>query len=135
MSANGTVLPGFVWRPGPLLGLWLWYVPPVAGWWFSRRVVTGRPPSWWALLVSCLPPLLAYPLMAAGGTMPTTELWLTLGLLASGIFASVPLVKPVCAGTIRRWLPTAAALLWLVCVTGLLSRTPIMSDKDPALRS
>jgi len=134
LSANSTILPGFVWMPGPLLGLWLWYVLPVAGWWFSRRAVTGRPPSWWVLLVGCLPPLLAFPLMAAGGTMPGTGVWLSLGAWAS-LFAGVLLVRPLCTGAIRRWLPTGTALLWLVGVTYSLSRSPIMSDEDPKLTS
>ncbi|MCX5328447.1 hypothetical protein [Streptomyces sp. NBC_00140] len=134
VSANATVLPGFVWKPGPLLGLWLWYVLPVAGWWFSCRAVTGRPPSWWVLFAGCLPPLLAFPLMAAGGTVPSTGVWLSLGLWATSL-AGFLLVRLLCTGAIRRWLPTGTALLWLVGVTYWLSRSPIMSDEDPKLSS
>lgn len=134
LNANSTVLPGFVWKPGPLLGLWLWYVLPVAGWWFSRRVVTGRPPSWRVLLVGCLPPLLAFPLMAAGGTVPSTGVWLRLGPWVVSL-AAAPLVRPLCTGAMRRWLPTGTALLWLGGVTFWLSRSPIMSDEDPKLTS
>ncbi|MFJ6509110.1 hypothetical protein [Streptomyces sp. NPDC091879] len=120
-----------VWKPGPVLGLWLWYVIPVAGWWFSRRVVTGRPPSWWLLLVGCLPLFLAFPLMAAGGTVPSAGVWLQLALAAS-FCVLLWLLRPLSTGAVRRWLPTATALIWIIAMAVRLGLSPIMSDRDPS---
>ncbi|MET7382803.1 hypothetical protein ABZT08_29040 [Streptomyces sp. NPDC005526] len=125
--------PGSVWEPGPVLGLWLWYVLPVAGWWFSRRAVTGRPPSRWVLLSGCLPPLLAFPLMAAGGDVPGTRIWLGLAAMAVCLPLLPLLLRPLCDGAVRRWLPTAVALLWIVYTIHLLGRSPVMADKDPVV--
>jgi len=130
ISFGSAIAPESVWKPGPVLGLWLWYVLPVAGWWFTRRAVTGRPPSWRPLLVGCLAPLLAFPLMAAGGTVPSARLWVSLSVLAASLSLFHLLVRSVSSGTaLRRWLPTALALLWVAFVTLLLARSPIMSDQ------
>lgn len=130
LSFGPGVASDVVWKPGPVLGLWLWYVLPVVGWWFSCRVVTGRPPSWWPLFVSCLPLFLAFPLMAAGGTVPGAGVWLQLAVAAWPFVALWPL-RSLCTGAVRRWLPTAAAVIWIVSAAFRLGLSPVMSDRDP----
>ncbi|MER8029763.1 hypothetical protein ABTZ78_12455 [Streptomyces bauhiniae] len=124
--------PGAVWTPGPVLGLWLWYVLPLAGWWFTRRVVTRRPPSRRILLPGCLAPVGSYFLMAAGGTVPQALGWALLGtaallaLLAFLTFRYVEELTPV-----RRWAPTVAALAWTAAMAVVLGRSPVMAVDDP----
>ena len=124
--------PGQVWTPGPALGVWLWYVLPVAGWWFSRRLATGRPPSGGVLLVSCAAPLLAFPLMAAGGTVLTPAGWRTLVVPGTCALVLLVVLRHLIGGRAgRRWAATAGALFWVVTATYWLGGTPVMSDSDP----
>ncbi|WP_329212971.1 hypothetical protein OG352_00115 [Streptomyces sp. NBC_01485] len=134
-SVSGVASPDVIWKPGAALGLWLWYVLPVAGWWFSRRVATGRPPSCRVLLVSCVPPLLAFTLVAVDGTTVKPGVWH--GLIGSGVCAlGVHLVLRHLGadGSARRWAATAGALLWIGCVTfqlgDLRSRHPVTDETE-----
>ncbi|MGW4224538.1 hypothetical protein ACWEG1_13895 [Streptomyces bauhiniae] len=124
--------PGAVWTPGPVLGMWLWYVLPLAGWWFTRRVVTRRPPSRRVLLFGCLAPVASYLLMAAGGTVPRERGWALLGtaaLLALIGFLAVRYLEELSA--LRRWAPTVAALVWTAAIAVVLGRSPVMAVDDP----
>ncbi|MFF0792026.1 hypothetical protein [Streptomyces spiralis] len=123
------VPPAYRWTPQPVLGLWLWYVLPVSAGWFTRRALTGRPPSDRTLLVSCVPPLVSLVLIEAGGTVLTTRLWVRLAVaavlaLALAACGEQPDVPPV----VRRWAPTAGALLWMVAATYELGLTSVISD-------
>ncbi|WP_159394819.1 hypothetical protein [Streptomyces sp. H-KF8] len=126
--------PGDVWKPGPVLGLWLWYVLPVAGWWFSRRLVTRKPPSRPVLVVSSAAPLLVLPFLTADGVVPHPAVW---GVLAAmGTYAlSVTffLRRSTGSGAGRRWAATAGALIWVALVTFWLGHVPVMSDEDPSV--
>ncbi|WP_216588931.1 hypothetical protein [Streptomyces brasiliscabiei] len=129
---GGGPSPGTVWTPGPVLGLWLWYVLPLAGWWFTRRVVTRRPPSRRILLISCLSPVGSFLLMAADGTVPRAPGWVRLGtavllaLLALLVFRHVDEVS-----AIRRWASTLGALAWTAAIAIVLGQSPIMAANDP----
>ncbi|MER5584921.1 hypothetical protein ABT090_25260 [Streptomyces asoensis] len=121
LTGSGVPGPDTIWKPGPTLGLWLWYVLPVAGWWFTRRVVTGRPPSPRVLLVSCVPPLLAFSLVAVDGTMVKPGVWSRLiGIGVCALLALLALRHLGPGGSGRRWAATAGALVWIVGVTLLL---------------
>ncbi|MFJ8728745.1 hypothetical protein [Streptomyces bauhiniae] len=124
--------PGMVWTPGPVLGMWLWYVLPLAGWWFTRRVVTRRPPSGRVLLIGCLSPVGSLLLMAAGGTVPQARGWALLGtaaLLALVAFLTLRYLEELTA--LRRWSPTVAALAWTAAMAVVLGRSPVMAADDP----
>ncbi|MGW2765699.1 hypothetical protein [Streptomyces sp. NPDC001275] len=108
--------PDMVWLPAPVLGLWLWYVLPVAGWWFSRRVVTGRPPSLWVLLAGCAPLLLAFSLMRTDVTVSYSRDWFLVVPVAGCAWALIVPLR-------RRWAATAVALLWIVLVTYWLGQS------------
>ncbi|MGW2746811.1 hypothetical protein [Streptomyces sp. NPDC001450] len=120
--------PAYIWKPQAALGVWLWYVLPLSAWWFTRRVVTGRPPSGRTLVAGCVPPLLSLALMAASGTVPDINTRTT--LVDAALLA---LLVAVCGqwltrgGAVRRWAPTAGALLWTVLVTYELGRTPVLT--------
>ncbi|MFI8894719.1 hypothetical protein [Streptomyces paradoxus] len=105
------------WAPGPVLGLWLWYVLPVAGWWFSRRLATGGPPSRRVLAVSGVMPLLILPAMAGSGTVPSPAgWWLLAGIGALAV--TVTLAMRHGGGRVgRRWAATAGMLLWIAGLT------------------
>ncbi|KUN85540.1 hypothetical protein AQJ66_13610 [Streptomyces bungoensis] len=127
--ASMPIPPAYTWSPGPVLGLWLWYVLPTAAWWFTRRVVTGRPPSGPTLVASCVSPLLSLVLMAAGGTAWDTGAGARLvaaALAASALALSGQRLRR--GSAVRRWAPTAGALLWTVLVTWELARTPVIAD-------
>ncbi|MFC9682679.1 hypothetical protein [Streptomyces sp. NPDC056948] len=131
LSFGGGTPPGQVWTPGPVLGLWLWYVLPVAGWWFSCRLITRKPPSYRVLVVSAVSPLLAFPLMAAGGTEPNLGAWLAPAFAGIAALASLLVLRALNeSGAARRWAPTAGALLWVACAAHWLGNAPIMSDRD-----
>jgi hypothetical protein len=124
--------PDAVWRPGPALGLWLWYVLPLAGWWFSCRLATHRPPSPRVLSVSGASAVLPFLFLAAGGRMPTAHQWF--GLAGSAICALgvTGLLRRARKGrAARRWAATAGTLVWIVLLTLLLSRSQIMAGTGP----
>ncbi|MFC9154534.1 hypothetical protein ACFTT0_06055 [Streptomyces bauhiniae] len=124
--------PGAVWTPGPVLGMWLWFVLPLAGWWFTRRVVTGRPPSRRVLLAGCLSPVASLLLMAGGGLVPTATGWSGIGmavLFTLLAFLSIRYLAEL--STVRRWALTATALVWAGFSAIVLGRMPIMADYDP----
>ncbi|MFF7469007.1 hypothetical protein [Streptomyces sp. NPDC008092] len=122
-------LPADVWTPQAVLGLWLWYVLPVSAWWFTRRVVTGRPPSGRTLIAGCVPPLLCLAFMTAGGTVPNTGPWVRVAAAAVLALAVAASGRRLHTGTaVRRWAPTAGALLWTVLVTYELGRTAVIAD-------
>ncbi len=120
--------PAYLWTPQAVLGLWLWYVLPVSAWWFTHRVLTGRPPPGRTLVASCVPPLLSLALMSAGGTVLNTSLWIRLAAAAplSLLLAVAGQVLKKGAAA-RRWAPTAGALLWTILVTYELGRTPVIA--------
>ncbi|MER6556340.1 hypothetical protein ABT300_01010 [Streptomyces sp. NPDC001027] len=124
LSDTGAPTPDEIWTPSPALGLWLWYVLPVAGWWFSRRLATLRPPSPRILVVSCASPLLLLLLMT-GDQSAGPGIWYA--LLGTGVCAlGLTLVlRRTAGGARRRWAATAGALLWIVAVTYWLSRLSI----------
>lgn len=121
--------PASMWTPQAVLGLWLWHVLPVSAWWFTHRVVTGRPPSPRTLIVSCAPPLVALLLIEAGGTVLATGLWLRLAVAALLALAlAICGKRPNSKAALRRWAPTAGALLWTVVVTYELGLTSVIAD-------
>ncbi|MDH3037328.1 hypothetical protein [Streptomyces sp. TRM75561] len=116
-----------VWVPGPVLGLGLWYVLPVAGWWFSRRLATGRPPSGPELAVSGATPLLLLPVVPADGARPSTTGWWTLAVVCL-VPVVVTLVMSHRGGpAARRWAATAGTLLGIVGLTYWIGHAPLMS--------
>ncbi|PNG22099.1 hypothetical protein [Streptomyces cahuitamycinicus] len=123
---------GQEWAPGPALGMWLWYVLPVAGWWFSHRLVTRRPPSTRVLVVSGAAPLLVLPLLAAGGTVLTPAGWGRLvGLLLLTLALFLVLHCLAERGTaVRRWAAAGGTFMWIVGLTYGLGGAPIMTDDD-----
>ncbi|WP_331448453.1 hypothetical protein [Streptomyces prasinus] len=126
--------PDGTWKPGPALGLWLWYVLPVTGWWFSRRVITRRPPSRGVLVVSGAALLLVLPLLAADGVVPRPAAW---GILAAvgacALGVTFGLRHGVGGDVERRWAATAGMLVWIGLVTFWLAHAPLMSDEDPSV--
>ncbi|WP_129307354.1 hypothetical protein [Streptomyces sp. L2] len=125
VSGVAPMAPGFVWAPGAYLGLWWWYVLPVAFWWFTRRVRTGRPPSVSALLTGCLSPLCALLLLAAAGEEMPSATWTAVpaAALLLVVLAQAGRLRPK-GSALRRWAPTAAALVWTAFLTHRLSEVP-----------
>ncbi|WP_326785999.1 hypothetical protein [Streptomyces sp. NBC_00151] len=126
VSSSSRISPESIWTPGSVLGVWLWYVLPVAGWWFSRRAVTGRPPSWRVLLLGSASLVLSFLLMAAGGTVPTPRGWLFFAMVVP-LALSVALVLFLSGNRARNWAFTAGALLWIFLAALLFGRAPVMA--------
>ncbi|WP_328974210.1 hypothetical protein [Streptomyces canus] len=126
--APGHNPPDTVWEPGPALGLWLWYVLPMAGWWFSRRLATHRPPSPRVLSVCGVSAVLPFVLAAAGGWRPSVHeiLWMALSA-ACGSAVTGLLLQSRKGSAARRWAATAGTLMWIFGLGLLLSRSPIMA--------
>ncbi|MEU6278940.1 hypothetical protein [Streptomyces sp. NPDC047028] len=120
--------PGFVWAPGAYLGLWWWYVLPLAFWWFTCRVRTGRPPSTPALLAGCLSPLCALILLAGAGEEVPSVTWTAVpaAALLLAVLAQAGRLRPN-GSAVRRWAPTAAALLWTAFLIHRLSKVPYIA--------
>ena len=128
--------PNGIWSPPPVLGLWLWYVLPVAGWWFSRRLVTRRPPSHRVLVVSGAAPLLVLPLMAADGVEPSPAMWPILAGSGAVALAVTLLLRRRGGGRgpAHRWSATAGTLLWITAVLYWLGHAPAMfADSERAV--
>ncbi|MFD3928765.1 hypothetical protein [Streptomyces sp. NPDC058614] len=125
--------PDLIWVPGAALGYWLWYVLPVSGWWFSRRIVTGRPPSWKVLLACGVPPAVSAVLFAADGYTPAAA---QVGLLFLSAAISVLVVVLLSRGphgsAARRWAATAGTLLW-ICLALLFGTAPLLQRVEEDL--
>jgi hypothetical protein len=120
--------PDTVWKPGPALGLWLWYVLPMAGLWFSRRLATHRPPSWRVLLLCGGSAVLPFVLVAAGGWRPTVHEGVCAAGTAVVAFVVTGLLLQGRKGSAaRRWAAAAGTLVWIFGLVLLLSRSPIMA--------
>ncbi|MFI6661476.1 hypothetical protein ACIBL8_38845 [Streptomyces sp. NPDC050523] len=131
LSTGAGIPPDRIWTPGPALGIWLWYVLPMAGWWFTRRLVTGRPPSARVLLVCGVSALLPFLLMAPGGTRPTPRGWFLLALIALIALAVIVLLRQFSGTAAYRWSLTAGALVWVLWLALMLGRRSIMAVNIP----
>ncbi|MFJ1610783.1 hypothetical protein ACIOHS_46925 [Streptomyces sp. NPDC088253] len=127
-ASPGQNPPDTVWEPGPALGLWLWYVLPMAGWWFSRRLATHRPPSSLVLSVCGGSAVFPFVLVAAGGWRPTVHecLWMALSA-ACGSAVTGLLLQGRKGSAARRWAASAGTLVWIFGLVLLLSRSPMMA--------
>ncbi|MFF2133346.1 hypothetical protein ACFVW1_50090 [Streptomyces olivochromogenes] len=123
--------PDTVWTPGPALGLWLWYVLPIAGWWFSDRLATRRPPSACLLWACGASAALPFVLMAAGGRWPTVREGSVLEVSLGAALGLGVLLYTRKSSVARRWAATAGTLVWIVPLALLLSRFPIMAGAGP----
>ncbi|GGW83686.1 hypothetical protein GCM10010297_00150 [Streptomyces malachitofuscus] len=118
------------WEPSAVLGLWLWYVLPVAGWWFSHRLATGGPPSGRMLAASGATPLLLLPAMMANGATPNLTGWI-LPAVTGALAITVALVLRHGGGRVgRRWAATAGTLLWLTGLVHWAGHSPVLDDGD-----
>lgn len=128
-----SVSPDRVWRPGAVLGLWLWYVLPTLGWWYSRRLVTRRPPSVLVLYLSAGPPVVSFGLMWAEGRVPVAAIYVGVTLAAVTLVNSVVIgTKHVQAGpgAVRRWAVTGCTLT-LIGFTLFFGTVPLLQQAQP----
>ncbi|MFF4486918.1 hypothetical protein ACFY0F_10550 [Streptomyces sp. NPDC001544] len=122
--------PDAVWEPGPALGLWLWYLLPMAGLWFSRRLAEHRPPSPVVLLSCGASVVLPYGLMAAGGWRPTV---FEGSVLAGSVLLALAVTGALClarrGSAARRWAIATGTLVGVVPLLLLLSGSPVMAGR------
>ncbi|MFD5815728.1 hypothetical protein [Streptomyces sp. NPDC127038] len=123
--------PEQLWSPGPVLALWLWYLVPVLGWWFSRRLATGRPPSVWIVSASCAAPLLALLLLFGDSLVMTRS---TFAVVLESLVASLTayaIVRLIPAtGVVRRWAGPALGLFFMTVCLVELSRSPLFGQNS-----
>ncbi|KUN89048.1 hypothetical protein AQJ66_06210 [Streptomyces bungoensis] len=124
--------PESLWNPGPLLGLWLWCLLPLACWFLMRRTVTGRPPSWPALIGGALVPPFALLVLLSAPSPEEPDEWTVIRWLlfaAAAAFVGVVLLNRIFRppNTVRHWIFTLwvlgliAAQLWLLIHESVLN--------------